>query len=280
MGGRLPKGMPTKGSLRFLNSESSGLSPMTAITCVASDSQQAQEGYRLIQDHYSLVSLKEADVLVALGGDGFLLHMLHTYMDAGLPIYGMNRGTVGFLMNAFAVEDLPERIAAAQQDMLYPLRMKTRTATGDEEEATAFNEVSLIRYSAQSANIEVKVNGRVGIENLMCDGLLVSTAAGSTAYNFSAGGPIIPIGVNVLALTPVSAFRPRKWPGALIPNTAVLEFKNLDSKKRPLGAAADGYEVTDVAWVQVTEDREYPVNVLFDPGHSLKDRIFSEQFAY
>jgi len=218
--------------------------------------------------------------LVALGGDGFLLHMLHTYMDAGLPIYGMNRGTVGFLMNAFAVEDLPERIAAAQQDMLYPLRMKTRTATGDEEEATAFNEVSLIRYSAQSANIEVKVNGRVGIENLMCDGLLVSTAAGSTAYYFSAGGPIIPIGANVLALTPVSAFRPRKWPGALIPNTAVLEFKNLDSKKRPLGAAADGYEVTDVAWVQVTEDREYPVNVLFDPGHSLKDRIFSEQFAY
>jgi NAD+ kinase len=253
---------------------------MKAITCVASDSQQAQEGYRLIQDHYSLVPMEEADVLVALGGDGFLLHALHTYMDAGLPIYGMNRGTVGFLMNAFAVEDLPERIAAAQQDMLYPLRMKTRTAKGVEEEAIAFNEVSLIRYSAQSANIKVSVNGRIGIKRLMCDGLLVATPAGSTAYNFSAGGPIIPIGANVLALTPVSAFRPRKWPGALVPNTAVLEFRNLDPQNRPLGAAADGFEVTNVAWIQVTEDRSHPVKVLFDRGHSLEERIFSEQFAY
>jgi len=250
------------------------------IACVASNSERAQEGLRLIQENYPLAPVESADVLVALGGDGFLLHVLHTYKDTGLPIYGMNRGTVGFLMNVFDLENLPGRIAAAQQDTLYPLRMKTRTVSGEEEENLAFNEVSLIRYSGQSANIEVKINGRIGIEKLMCDGLLVSTPAGSTAYNFSAGGPIIPIGANVLALTPVSAFRPRKWPGALVPNTTLLEFTNLDPEKRPLGAAADGYEVTHVKWIQVTEDRTHPVKVLFDPGHSLEDRVFSEQFAY
>lgn len=253
---------------------------MIKIACIASNSERAQEGLQLIQTQHQLVSLESADVLVALGGDGFLLHALHTYMDAARPIYGMNRGTVGFLMNPYAIEDLPARIEAAQVDTLYPLRMKTHTVDGQEEEALAFNEVSLIRYSGQSANIEVKVNGRVGIEKLMCDGLLVSTPAGSTAYNFSAGGPIIPLGANVLALTPVSAFRPRKWPGALVPNTAVLEFTNLDPQKRPLGAAADGFEVTNVRWVQVAEDRDHSVKVLFDPGHSLEERIFFEQFAY
>jgi NAD+ kinase len=250
------------------------------IACVASQSPRAQEGLRLLQARYVLVPLQEADVLVALGGDGFLLDTLHTYMDSGLPIYGMNRGTVGFLMNVYAEEDLPQRIAAAQKDMLYPLRMKTRTASGEEEEALAFNEVSLIRYSGQSANIRLAINGRTRLGKLICDGILVATPAGSTAYNFSAGGPVVPIGINALALTPVSPFRPRKWPGALVPNTAVIEFTNLDPEKRPLGAAADGYEVTHAAWVQITEDRTRPVTVLFDPGHSLEDRVFSEQFAY
>lgn len=250
------------------------------IACVASQSPRAQEGLSLLQARYMLVPLQEADVLVALGGDGFLLDTLHTYMDSGLPIYGMNRGTVGFLMNVYAENDLPQRIAAAQKDTLYPLRMKTRTASGEEEEALAFNEVSLIRYSSQSANIRLAINGRIRLDKLICDGVLVATPAGSTAYNFSAGGPVVPIGINALALTPVSPFRPRKWPGALVPNTAVIEFTNLDPEKRPLGAAADGYEVTNAAWVQVTEDRARPVTVLFDPGHSLEDRVFSEQFAY
>ena len=250
------------------------------LACIASDSPRGQEGLALLIDRYELASVDEADVLIALGGDGFLLHVLHTHLALGKPIYGMNRGTVGFLMNEFRVEGLPERIEQARTDVLTPLRMTARTGDGVEHEALAFNEVAVIRYSGQSANIRLLVNGAPRIEKLICDGILVSTAAGSTAYNFSAGGPIIPFSAKVLALTPVSPFRPRRWHGALIPHDTVVEFVNHDPQKRPLGAAADGFEVAGAVSVRVEEAPEQSITVLFDPEHSMEDRIFNEQFAY
>jgi NAD+ kinase len=253
---------------------------MKRIACVASGSPRGQAGLEVLKSRYNLVPLDEADVIVALGGDGFLLDVLHTHMGLNLPIYGMNRGTVGFLMNEFREEGLLARIEAAEEDVLYPLRMTARTADGQEHEAIAFNEVSIIRYSGQSANIKVDIDGRTRMEKLICDGILVATPAGSTAYNFSAGGPIIPIGAQVLALTPVSPFRPRRWHGALLPHKAEIEFTNLDPQKRPLGASADSFEVSNAVWIKVKEGRSKPVRVLFDPGHSLEDRIFNEQFAY
>jgi len=253
---------------------------MKQIAYLASRSPLAQAGLEILKNRYNLVSLDDADVIVALGGDGFLLDVLHEHLERGLPIYGMNRGTVGFLMNEFREDGLPERLEAAEEDVLYPLRMIARTADGQEHEAIAFNEVSIIRYSGQSANIRLDIDGRTRMEKLICDGVLVSTPAGSTAYNFSAGGPIIPIGAQVLALTPVSPFRPRRWHGALLPHTAEIEFTNLDPQKRPLGASADSFEVSNAVWVKVQEERSKPVRVLFDPGHSLEDRIFNEQFAY
>jgi NAD+ kinase len=253
---------------------------MKRIACLASGSPRGQEGLDILKSRYELALLDEADVIVALGGDGFLLDVLHEHMDRGLPIYGMNRGTVGFLMNEFREEALMERIDAAEEDVLFPLRMTAQTVDGQEHEAIAFNEVAIIRYSGQSANIKVDIDGRTRMEKLICDGILVATPAGSTAYNFSAGGPIIPIGAQVLALTPVSPFRPRRWHGALLPHTAEIEFTNLDPQKRPLGASADSFEVSNAVWVKVQEERSKPVRVLFDPGHSLEDRIFGEQFAY
>jgi NAD+ kinase len=250
------------------------------LACITSDSPRGREGYALLAARYQFVPIADADILVALGGDGFLLRALHTYLDLGKPIYGMNRGTVGFLMNEFQIENLPERIAAAHSDTLYPLRMTAQTADGVEHSALAFNEVAVIRYSGQSANIRLVINGVTRIEKLICDGILVATAAGSTAYNFSAGGPIVPLGARALALTPVSPFRPRRWHGALLPHNAEIEFINLDPEKRPLGAAADSFEVADAVTVRVEEERSMPVSVLFDPGHSLEERIFREQFAY
>jgi NAD+ kinase len=253
---------------------------MERIACLASRSPLALAGFETLKSRYNLVPLDEAEVILALGGDGFLLDVLHEQMERGLPIYGMNRGTVGFLMNEFGEDDLLERIEAAEEDVLYPLQMIARTTDGREHEAIAFNEVSIIRYSGQTANIRLDIDGRIRMEKLICDGVLVSTPAGSTAYNFSAGGPIIPIGAQVLALTPVSPFRPRRWHGALLPHTAEIEFTNLDPQKRPLGASADRFEVSNAVWVKVREERSKPVRVLFDPGHSLEDRIFNEQFAY
>jgi NAD+ kinase len=253
---------------------------MKKIACLPSRSPLAQAGLETLKSRYNLVPLDEAEVIVALGGDGFLLDVLHEHMERGLPIYGMNRGTVGFLMNEFSDENLIGRIESAQEDVLYPLRMIARTVDGEEYKAIAFNEVSILRYSGQSANLKVDIDGQTRMEKLICDGILVSTPAGSTAYNFSAGGPIIPIGSNVLAMTPISPFRPRRWHGALLPHTVEIEFTNLDPQKRPLGASADSFEVSNAVWVRVREDRSKPVRVLFDPGHSLEDRIFNEQFAY
>jgi len=250
------------------------------IACVASKSPKAEEGLALLSKRYPLVSAEEADVIIALGGDGFLLQTMHAHLETGTPIYGMNRGTVGFLLNEYTVDGLMDRLAAAQSHTLYPLKMKAETLAGEEHEALAFNEVALHRYSQQSAHIRVSINGRQRLENLVCDGIMVATPAGSTAYNLSARGPIIPLGSNVLALTPVSPFRPRRWNGALLPHSAVVEFEILNPGKRPVGASADSVEVRDVVRVTVTEDMSRHACILFDPDHSLEERIFSEQFVH
>jgi len=247
--------------------------------CVASNSSKAQKALEALSKRYDLVPVAEADVIVALGGDGFLLSTMHEYHHTGLPIYGMNRGTVGFLLNQYNEDDLLERLSLAQGLNLNPLRMTATTVSGHRLTALAFNEVALLRYSQQSAHIKVSINGQQRLENLICDGIMVATPAGSTAYNLSARGPIIPVGSNVLALTPVSPFRPRRWNGALLPHSAVVEFEIINPEKRPVGASADSFEVRDVTHVIIQEDHSESATILFDPDHCLEERIFSEQFV-
>ena len=222
-----------------------------------------------------------ADVIVCLGGDGFLLEMLHRLLDQGseTPVYGMNCGSVGFLMNAYAEDALEERLANAQGAILHPLRMRATTCDGRVEEALALNEVSLLRQLRQAAKIKIEIDGRVRLAELICDGVLVSTPAGSTAYNLSAHGPIVPLSANLLPLTPISAFRPRRWRGALLPSTAHVTFEVLEREKRPVAAVADFTEVRDVVAVSVREDRSIATIVLFDPGQGLSERIIAEQFT-
>lgn len=251
-----------------------------AIACVASKSPKAQAGLAELASQYPLVPIEEADAIIALGGDGFLLHTMHDYLDTGLPIYGMNRGTIGFMLNEFRSDNLMERLNKAQAQNLNPLSMSATNIEGQHFTALAFNEVALLRYSQQSANITVSINGKERLDKLVCDGIMIATPAGSTAYNLSARGPIIPIGSNVLALTPVSPFRPRRWNGALLPHSATVEFNILDPERRPVGAAADSFEVRDVTSVTVFEDHSRPATILFDPDHSLEERIFSEQFVH
>ncbi len=250
------------------------------IACIYSDNKAASALYRKIKGKYSLVSPGEADMLIILGGDGFMLHSLHKYMDLEKPFYGINCGTYGFLMNEYSNEDLMGKLEKAQEAILYPLDMKASLKNGETAEAIAFNEVSLIRHTRQTAIIQVVVNDLERISRLMCDGALVATPAGSTAYNFSAHGPIIPIGSNMLTLTPVSPFRPRRWNGALLPHTAQVKFVNIDPEKRPVYVSADFMEWPDVIEVDVREDRSKHVSLMFDPDHTLEDRIFNEQFAY
>lgn len=250
------------------------------IACVASNSPEAQEGLARLAERHELCPIPQADVIVALGGDGFLLQTMHDHLMNGLPIYGMNRGTIGFLLNEFSVDDLLARLNAAQAHTLYPLKMTATTTGGEVHTALAFNEVALLRYSQQSAHIRVLINGRERLDKLVCDGIMVATPAGSTAYNLSARGPIIPLDSNVLALTPVSPFRPRRWQGALLPHTATVEFEIIDPEKRPVGASADSVEVREVARITVQEDTSQHACILFDLGHSLEERIFSEQFVH
>lgn len=254
--------------------------PIEKIACVASSSPKAQKGLDKLAKSHPLVPIASADAIVALGGDGFLLSTIHEYVDTGLPIYGMNRGTIGFLLNEFRVDGLLKRLNNAHVQTLNPLLMTATNAEGHRFTALAFNEVAILRYSQQSAHIKVSINGQERLDNLVCDGIMVATPAGSTAYNLSARGPIIPLGSNVLALTPVSPFRPRRWNGALLPHSATVEFEILDPKRRPVGASADSFEVRDVAHITVTEDHSRPAHVLFDPDHSLEERIFSEQFVH
>jgi NAD+ kinase len=221
---------------------------------------------------------QDADIIVALGGDGFMLQTLHAFVGSGKPIYGMNLGSVGFLMNEYRVDDLAERLAAAEQAVVHPLRMKAHTRDGVVE-ALAFNEVSLLRETRQAAKIRIMVDERPRIAELICDGVLVSTPAGSTAYNLSAHGPILPIDAALLALTPISAFRPRRWRGALLPHRARVRFEILESAKRPVSAVADDREVREVSAVDVEEDRSIAMTMLYDKGHNLDERILSEQFS-
>ncbi len=219
-----------------------------------------------------------ADIVVALGGDGFMLQTLHTFTGKGKPIYGMNLGSVGFLMNEYRQEELLERLAAAEKAEIHPLKMQAHTAKGITE-ARAFNEVSLLRETRQAAKIRIMVDGKPRISELICDGVLVSTPAGSTAYNLSAHGPILPIDAALLALTPISAFRPRRWRGALLPRRAMVRFEILENVKRPVSAVADDFEVRDVIAVDVAEDRSIAMTMLYDAGHNLDERILSEQFS-
>ncbi len=221
----------------------------------------------------------EAGVVVALGGDGFMLETIHRVLDRNTPVYGMNRGSVGFLMNPYQEDDLPARLSRAQGAELYPLRMHAITRAGAVEEGLAFNEVSLLRQLRQTAKIRITIDGRVRLQELSCDGVLISTPAGSTAYNLSAHGPIVPLSANLLPLTPISAFRPRRWRGALLPSTAEVLFEVLESEKRPTAAVADFTEVRDVVSVAVSEDRSVSVTLLFDPDQGLSERIIAEQFT-
>jgi len=228
---------------------------------------------------YDHVNAKDADILVVLGGDGFMLHTLRENVGTDKQIYGMNRGTVGFLMNEYDPHNLFERLNKAQSFDLHPLRMRAENINGEIVEALAINEVSLFRETRQAAKIDIKVDGVARLENLICDGILVATSAGSTAYNLSAHGPILPFGSGVLALTPISPFRPRRWRGALLPHSSKIEFFVAEHKKRPLSAVADDTEVRDVKYVSVQEDRTIAVGILFDEKHNLEERIMKEQFT-
>ena len=246
-----------------------------------SDTEAAEVGGNLLRALYDFVPVRDADVVVALGGDGFLLHTLHETMLASepKPVFGMNRGTVGFMMNEFAEDDLVGRITAARSFTLHPLLMTAVTIAGDIITSPAINEVSLLRETRQTAKMEITIDGQVRMEELICDGVLVSTPAGSTAYNLSANGPILPLQSDLLALTPISPFRPRRWRGALLPQASVIEFRVLEADKRPVSAVADQREVRDVASVRVVTDKSISLELLFDPGYALDDRIVLEQFT-
>jgi NAD+ kinase len=246
---------------------------------LASDRPEAQAARAALAARYGAVPEAEADVVVALGGDGFMLEVLRRVLPARKPAYGMNRGSVGFLMNDYAEEGLQERIAAAEEAVIHPLTMRTLDAGGVRREAIAINEVSLLRQTYQTAKLRILINGKVRMAELICDGVLVSTPAGSTAYNLSAYGPIIPLSGQVLALTPISAFRPRRWRGALLSHTAQVTFEILEGDKRPVSAVADNIEVRDVIQVDVAEDRSIALSLLFDAGRSLEERVLAEQFT-
>jgi NAD+ kinase len=249
------------------------------IAFLASPVIAAQEALADLTKRYQQVDLDKADVIVALGGDGFMLQTLHDTQHLNLPVYGMNCGTVGFLMNTFDLDDLPARLAAAEEAAINPLIMRAVTVDGTEQHALAINEVSLLRAGPQAAKLKISVDGKVRLDELVCDGALIATPAGSTAYNYSAHGPILPIGSDVLALTPMAAFRPRRWRGALLPKTAVVRFDVLEPEKRPVRADADSRAVTNVVMVEVRSDPTIAHRILFDPGHGLEERLIVEQFA-
>jgi NAD+ kinase len=252
--------------------------PSTRIACIHSGTARALQAYETLSAQNDFIAVKEAEVVVALGGDGFMLRCFHRFVNQDVQVYGMNRGTIGFLMNKYREEGLVERIKAASEEQIYPLKMLARTVDGKTHQAIGFNEVAIIRQAQQSAHIRVSINSKVRLEDLICDGILVATPAGSTAYNLSARGPIIPIGANVLALTPLNPFRPRRWSGALLPQTAIVDFEILDPENRPVSVSADFDEVKFPISIKVEEDRSQFVKVLFDEGHSLEERIIQEQF--
>ena len=254
---------------------------MTAsrIACVHSGSEKAKQSYKDLAGQYDFLQPEQSDIIVALGGDGLMLHTIHKYLHLGKPIFGMNCGTVGFLMNDYRIDDLHARIEATKELNLLPLAMEARMEDGRLEKGLAFNEVSVTRHSGQSANMRITIDGVERLSKFVGDGLIVSTAAGSTAYNLSAHGPIIPLGSKLLPLTPVSPFRPRRWKGALIPHTSSVTLENLDPTKRPLAATADFMEVFGVLSITIGEDDSKSVSLLFDHDRSLEERVIAEQFA-
>lgn len=250
------------------------------IALAASDTESAQKAANALKEFYDFVSLNEADVIVALGGDGYILHLIHEIIPHKASIFGMNKGTVGFLLNDFKVEKLIERINASSSVTLHPLRMTAYTENGTQVEALAMNEVSLLRQTRQTAKIKISIDHKVRMEELVCDGILVATPAGSTAYNLSAHGPIIPMRAEIMAMTPISAFRPRRWKGALLPQNANITFDVLNPEKRPVSAVADTKEVRNIKRVEIKQDKSIKINLLFDRHHTLEERILNEQFIY
>lgn len=250
------------------------------IAFVSSDAPDARAAAAELVAVYGQTPVAEAEAIVALGGDGFLLQTLRETLGKNRPVFGMNRGTVGFLMNEFRIEGLPERIVHAAKEVIRPLAMTAETVWGDHVHALAINEVSLLRQSYQAAKVSISVDGQVRLDELICDGVMVATPAGSTAYNFSAQGPILPLDAPLLALTPVSPFRPRRWRGALLPNHVTVRFDILEEPKRPVNAVADHTEVKSVTAVTIHASREITGTLLFDASHSWDERILSEQFRY
>lgn len=249
------------------------------IAFVASQVDAPQAALRELAKRYGNVPLEQADVIVALGGDGFMLQTLHATQKIDLPVYGMNRGTVGFLMNAYAPESLHDRLEEAETALLNPLEMQAERIDGSFSRALAINEVSLLRQGAQAAKLRILVDGRERLAELVCDGAMLSTPAGSTAYNYSAHGPILPVGSDVMALTPVAAFRPRRWRGALLPKSSKVRFEVVEPEKRPVMADADSRSVRNVVAVDIASRGDIVHKLLFDPGHGLEERLISEQFA-
>ncbi|MEP1962272.1 NAD kinase [Tateyamaria sp.] len=248
------------------------------IAFAASRAPLAQTARAALVTRYGDVSFDEADVIVALGGDGFMLQTLHGSQHFSAPVYGMNRGTIGFLMNEYSESDLEARLEAAEEALLNPLSMTVKDTRGQAHKALAINEVSLLRAGPQAAKLRITIDGRLRMEELVCDGALVATPAGSTAYNYSAHGPVLPIGSDVLALTAVAAFRPRRWRGALLPKTAHVQFDVLEVEKRPVMAEADSRSIRDVVSVEIQSEPTVVHRILFDPGHGLEERLISEQF--
>ncbi len=250
------------------------------LALLASPTESAREAEGRLRAAYHFVAPQDADIIIALGGDGFMLQTLHQMLETDriVPVFGMNLGTVGFLMNEWHLEGLVERLTAAKPVKVTALRMTVTTVNGEKHTLPAINEVSLLRETRQTAKLEVQVDGRTVIPELVCDGVLVATPAGSTAYNLSAHGPILPLGCGLVALTPISPFRPRRWRGAILPEKTRIRFTVLEAVKRPVSAVADQREIRDVREVEVANDPSTPLTLLFDPDHTLDDRIAAEQF--
>jgi NAD+ kinase len=246
---------------------------------VASPAPAAQKALKALRARYGSVAPEQASVIVALGGDGFVLETLHRFLQTQKPVYGMNRGSIGFLLNNYMPEHLPERLKAAQTVILHPLTMECEGVDGIANQALAINEVSLLRETRQAAHLRIAVDGVVRLPELVCDGILLSTPAGSTAYNLSVGGPILPLNAGLLALSPISAFRPRRWRGAVLPREVDVTIDILEAEKRPVSAVADYTEVRDVRTVRIRENRTIHITLLFDPEHHLEERIVKEQFV-
>jgi NAD+ kinase len=257
---------------------SAGASPPMRLAFLAADTPEANRALAELRGRYAAVPPEAAEVIVALGGDGFMLETLHGHIHRRVPIYGMNLGTVGFLLNVYRPEGLIERIAGATAVDLYPLRMRAHLDGGEVRDGLGINEVSVFRETRQAASLSVWVDGVCRLPELVCDGLLVATPAGSTAYNLSAHGPIVPLGADLLSLTPISPFRPRRWRGALLPSSACFRIEVLNPAKRPVSAVADYTEVRDVVAIEIWEDRSISLRLLFDPEHNLEERILKEQF--